>query len=321
MSNELMVIEVTDDMAPVVYVAGGLDKYFDMVKDAVSGEVPDLTTKKGRDRIASLAAQVSRSKTAVEKPGRAYLKRLKEMPKTVEAELREWVNNCDNLRDEVHRPLTEWEDEQKLIEAERIAAEEAERLRIQIESDHEIALLMNEKFDREREEERKAAEAAMVERDRKLQEEAAERARAEEAAKQQAERDRVDRERVEAIQREEAAIKQAQAAEAARVAAEEKAIADAEIAEKRRIEAGRQALIAAEAAALAAVDRERKRIKEAAAAAKEEYERRAADIAHRRTVNSKIKSEIIALGLSDEQAIVVIKAMVNGNISNVKITY
>lgn len=110
MSNELMVIEVTDDMAPVVYVAGGLDKYFDMVKDAVSGEVPDLTTKKGRDRIASLAAQVSRSKTAVEKPGRAYLKRLKEMPKTVEAELREWVNNCDNLRDEVRRPLTEWEE-------------------------------------------------------------------------------------------------------------------------------------------------------------------------------------------------------------------
>lgn len=37
MSNELMVIEVTDDMAPVVYVSGGLDKYFDMVKDAVSG--------------------------------------------------------------------------------------------------------------------------------------------------------------------------------------------------------------------------------------------------------------------------------------------
>lgn len=60
-----------DDMAPVVYVAGGLDKYFDMVKDAVSGEVPDLTTKKGRDRIASLAAQVSRSKTAVEKPEQA----------------------------------------------------------------------------------------------------------------------------------------------------------------------------------------------------------------------------------------------------------
>ena len=317
----MMVIEVTDDMAPVVYVAGGLDKYFDMVKDAVSGEVPDLTTKKGRDRIASLAAQVSRSKTAVEKPGRAYLKRLKEMPKTVESELREWVNNCDRLRDEVRRPLTEWEEEQKRIEVERIAAEEAERLRIQIESDHEIAILMNEKFDREREEERKAAEAAIVERDRKLQEEAAERARAEEAAKQQAERDRVERERVEAIQREEAAIKQAQAAEAARVAAEEKAIADAEIAEKRRIEAERQALIAAEAAALAAVDRERKRIEEAAAAAKEEDERRAADRAHRGTVNSKIKSELIALGLSDEQAIAVIKAMVNGNISNVKITY
>lgn len=321
MSNELMVIEVTDDMAPVVYVAGGLDKYFDMVKDAVSGEVPDLTTKKGRDRIASLAAQVSRSKTAVEKPGRAYLKRLKEMPKTVESELREWVNNCDSLRDEVRRPLTEWEEEQKRIEVERIAAEEAERLRIQIESDHEIALLMNEKFDREREEERKAAEAAMVERDRKLQEEAAERARAEEAAKQQAERDRVERERVEAIQREEAAIKQAQAAEAARIAAEARAIAEAEAAEARRIEAEKRAIIAAKVAAAEAIERERKRVEAAEAAARAEDERRAADRAHRGAVNSRIKSELIALGLSDEQAIAVIKAMVKGEISNVKITY
>ena len=41
--------------------------------------------------MASLAAKVSKSKTAVEKPGRDYLRRLKEMPKVVEAELREFV--------------------------------------------------------------------------------------------------------------------------------------------------------------------------------------------------------------------------------------
>jgi hypothetical protein len=42
-----------------------------------------------------------------------YLKRLKEQPKVVEAELRRFVTECDQLRDEVRRPLTEWEDAEK----------------------------------------------------------------------------------------------------------------------------------------------------------------------------------------------------------------
>lgn len=106
--SELTVIEVTPEQAPVLYVPNGLDAYLDQIRQAVN-EVPDLSTKKGRDRVASLAAQVSRSKTAIEKPGRDYLKRLKELPKEVEAELRRFVTECDAIRDETRRPLTEWE--------------------------------------------------------------------------------------------------------------------------------------------------------------------------------------------------------------------
>lgn len=69
------------------------------------------------------------------------------------------------------------------------------------------------------------------------------------------------------------------------------------------------------------IERERERVEAAEAAARAEDERRAADRAHRGAVNSRIKSELIALGLSDEQAIAVIKAMARGEISNVKITY
>lgn len=101
--------EISEANAPAIYVAGGLKQFIDMVKAEVEGEVPDLTTRKGRERIASLAAKVSKSKTAVEKPGRDYLRRLKEMPKVVEAELREFVTKMDALRDETRRPLTEWE--------------------------------------------------------------------------------------------------------------------------------------------------------------------------------------------------------------------
>ena len=101
--------EISEANAPAIYVAGGLQQFIDLVKGEIEGEVPDLTTRKGRERIASLAAKVSKSKTAVEKPGRDYLRRLKEMPKVVEAELRDFVTKMDALRDETRRPLTEWE--------------------------------------------------------------------------------------------------------------------------------------------------------------------------------------------------------------------
>lgn len=110
--TDLAIIEIAPDMAPAIYVENGLDSFPEKIRAGVN-EVPDLSTAKGRARIASLAAQVSRSKTAVEKPGRDYLKRLKEQPKVVEAELRRFVTECDQLRDEVRRPLTEWEDAEK----------------------------------------------------------------------------------------------------------------------------------------------------------------------------------------------------------------
>jgi hypothetical protein len=112
MSAQQQVITIDDisaDNAPAIYVAGGLGQFFDAVKAEVTAEVPDLTIRKGRERIASLAATVSKSKKAVETPGRDYLKRLKEMPKVVEAELREFVTKMDALRDATRQPLTDWE--------------------------------------------------------------------------------------------------------------------------------------------------------------------------------------------------------------------
>lgn len=112
MSAEQQLITIEDisaDNAPAIYVSGGLGRFLEAVTAEVTAEVPDLSTRKGRDRIASLAAKVSKSKSAVEKPGRDYLKRLKEMPKVVEAELREFVTKMDALRDATRKPLTDWE--------------------------------------------------------------------------------------------------------------------------------------------------------------------------------------------------------------------
>ena len=117
-STELALPVITEDKYPAIYVSGGLDGYYQSIREQVMSEVPDLTTKKGIARIKSLAAMVSSSKVAVEKPGREYLKQLKEMPKVIEAELRDWVTKMDALRDEVRQPVTELEEKEKA----RIAA-------------------------------------------------------------------------------------------------------------------------------------------------------------------------------------------------------
>ena len=158
----IITLDITPDTAPAIFRGAGLGQYFEHIRASVN-EAPDLSTKRGRDRIASLAAQVSRSKTAVERPGREYLKSIKALPRLIETELREFADMCDDLRDEVRRPLTEWEAEQARIEDERKAAEAAAALALQVDADHEIALLMDREIDHQREEARQAAEQAQRE--------------------------------------------------------------------------------------------------------------------------------------------------------------
>ena len=110
-ANQLAVTidDISEANAPAIYVKDGLKPFLQAVKEEVGSQVPDLTTAKGRARIASLAKKVSDSKVAVEKPGRDYLRRLKEMPKVVEVELKEFVDAMNALRDETRKPLSDWE--------------------------------------------------------------------------------------------------------------------------------------------------------------------------------------------------------------------
>lgn len=184
--TDLTVIEINPEQAPALYSAGGLNGFLEQIRE-LAKEVPDVTTKKGRDRIGSLARMVGSSKTAIEKPGREYLKRLKEAVKPAEEELRVFTRECDAIRDAILKPRDEWEAEQERIKAEEAMNalhaealemnEEFDRQRAaQIEADHEMALLMNDAFDLDREEQRRQAEQAQRERDEKLQREAAEKA-------------------------------------------------------------------------------------------------------------------------------------------------
>lgn len=107
--ENITVENIRDDYAPIVFGHNCLNHFVELVRKNVIGEVPDLTTDKGRKRVASLAATVARSKTAVDEVGRNYLRKLKAMTKPIEAELREFETAMNALRDEVRKPLDEWQ--------------------------------------------------------------------------------------------------------------------------------------------------------------------------------------------------------------------
>lgn len=318
---DLTVIEIKPEQAPTLYRAGGLDAYLEQIRQAVN-EVPDLTTKKGRDRVASLAAQVSRSKTAIEKPGREYLKRLKEAVRPAEAEIKRFVDACDELRDATRKPLTEWEAEQERIKAEEAMNaihvealamnEEFDRqLAARIESDHEMALLMNDAFDREQ-----ADKAAEAERQRIAHEEEIKRLAAAAAAREVEQR--AQREREEAAHREAVLKAQAEQAERDRIAAEQKAEAD----KKAAVEAERRkAQEEADRIRREAEQREQARLAEEKRKA-DEQARREADVKHRKTVGVEVVKALMAnTSLTRDQAIEVLTAVKDGRIPHTGISY
>lgn len=184
--TDLVVIEKQNAMA-VFTTKEQLDPIIEAIEKEARSLVPDVSTRKGRDAIASMAHKVARSKTYIDNAGKDLVAELKALPKQIDESRRIVRERLDALKDEVRKPLTEWEAEQERIKAEEaMNALHAEALEMNIkfdqelaakfEADHEMALLMNKDFDRDREEQRRLAEQAQRERDEKIQREAAEKA-------------------------------------------------------------------------------------------------------------------------------------------------
>ncbi|MEE8663462.1 MAG: hypothetical protein SOH81_07775 [Acetobacter sp.] len=69
----------------------------------------DPTTEKGRKHIKSVAYQVSRSKTALDDMGKLVKEDAMELVKRVDADRRIITERLDALRDEVRKPVTDYE--------------------------------------------------------------------------------------------------------------------------------------------------------------------------------------------------------------------
>lgn len=318
--TDLVVIEKQNAMA-VFTTKEQLDPIIEAIEKEARSLVPDVSTRKGRDAIASMAHKVARSKTYIDNAGKDLVAELKALPKQIDESRRIVRERLDALKDEVRRPLTEWEAEQERIKAEEaMNALHAEALvmnesidlqrAIQFEADHEMALLMNKDFDRDREEQRRLAEQAQHERDERLKQEAAEQARRDAEAKHKAE--------IEAAARREAEEKaRAEAAERQRIETEQRAAREKKEAEERARREKEEAV---------AAERRRQEEAEAARLAEEqrkaeEEARRAADKEHRRTVNRRVYADLIAQGIPEEFAQKAVLAIAGGKVQDAHIKY
>lgn len=349
---QLAAVPPKETALQVYSTENGLEPYLQIIKAEIDSFVPDVSTRKGREAIASIAYKVARSKTALDNAGKELVAELKEVPKKIDAERKRMRDLLDAWQADVRRPLTEWEE----AEAARVARHQGEidkiNLRLECRDLDSTELKANiawleglaiseawEEFEAEAARAKDKALAAL--RDalaarEKFEAEQAEleRLRAEAAAREQKEREeRIAREAAEgeriaaerrAQEEREAATRREAEAKAAAERRELELKLQAEQAEREKAEAQRRAEQAerdAQARVEAAAAAERQRQADEKARVERETAAREADKAHKKAISNEALAALIAGGMPEECAKQAITLIAQRKVPHIVIQY
>lgn len=308
---------------------GGTDALFERIAEQARSFVPDVTTRKGREEIGSVAMKVSKSKTLTEKYAKDLVAEEKARIKLIDDDRIQFCKKMDSLRDEILAPRDAWEQAEKdrvgfhkqCIQDIKDMLKEAvdlgfnstqikssighlENLAIDVDGWEEfiqeaqlakfetLELLRKTLSDREK------YEAKQAELDRLRQ--------AEQVRIQQERDAQIAREATEKAQREARLKAEKEAAELREQALKQKSIDDAkqaEITKQQAIEAERQRI---EAEQFAKSESERK-----------EIEAREADVAHKKRICSEALAALVKIGVDAEMGKKILKAINAKSIPNV----
>lgn len=349
--NELQVIE-QNAIISAFAKRGGTDELFERIASEARSYVPDVTTRKGRDAIGSLAMKISKSKTLIEKHGKELVADQKAKIKLIDDDRISVIKKFDALRAEILEPRDAWEQAEKdRVEKHKNRIDEIKAYFTGIFIDSEniktsIAHVEAIDIDSSFEEFEQEAKLAKYETLEKLRTALTDREKYE---AEQVELERIRKEEAERLQRERDERIASEAVEKAKLEAEQKAKSEAERIEREKAEAiQREALLkaqkeAAEARAIElqnqakarekqaeidkqkAIEAEHIRIEHEAqqrleAEQKAEAER-IANIEYTRSVNQRIVLAMANYGLSEEQSKNLIKAIYKNQIPNISIKY
>jgi hypothetical protein len=342
--NELQVLE-QNVIAAAFGKENGIQELFNRMAEQARSIVPDVSTKKGRDAIASQAYKVSKSKTAVDNHGKDLVAGIKAQAAVIDRDRKAWRDQCDALRDEIRKPLDEWEKaEEDRVQSIKDRISNFDVGRVDAFSSSELikriigeveATAIDESFAEFANEASIKKDAALISYKQSL----------EIALKREAEQAELERLRQEEIVRQQKERDEAiahQAAEQVRLEAERKAKEEADRVEREKQEtiakaerekreaAEREARLiaekeAAELRAQHAAEAERKRI-EAEQAAKIEAEHRAelarqANQAHRRKICNEALQGLLTLGIDEAKGKEILQAINKGLVPHVSIKF
>lgn len=336
-STDLAIVETLN--AAIVFAPGGVDAILEKIRAEVQSFKGDISTAGGRDQIRSMAFKVARSKTALDEMGKELVSDWKQKAGKVDAARPRIREQLDALKDEVRKPLDDWE----AAEKDRVEAHEKAILDLEALLDfggqeptaaqlHKRVEILAARPARQWQEfVQRASEVSL--RVGKRLEDLHTAAITREA--ERAELDRLRREQVEREQRERDERIAREAAERARIAAETKAAREADEAAARAAatearlereakelrEAAERLAAKAERDKEAAIEAERKRVTDAKAREDAETAKREADKKHKAKINNEILVELSALGLSKELGVAVVAAIARGQIPHIKISY
>lgn len=351
------IVDLTKYNIATLFTKGGSEPFLDEIEKQAESIVIDITTPKGRKEIASMAYKIAQSKTTLDKAGKELKDEEQKKVNAIDAERKNIRDRLDALKEKVRAPLTEFEklEESRVkahkerIDAMRVAphyeeeltSDEIQRKITDLENTHEsnsdgspyiwqefgdmakavfesshkqlstkfeqrakhekdraeLEKLRQEKEQKEREEREEALKQEAADRARKEAEEKAEREKLEAETKAKAEQDRLQREK--------------QEAEAKAKAEKERFEREAKEREER-----------AEREKQEAIEAERKRAEDEKAKVEAERKKREADDKNKQRVYLDIHSAIVeATGDGGKESHQIAKAIVEGRIPHVTISY
>ena len=331
---------------------GGTEALFERIAEQARSFVPDVTTRKGREEIGSVAMKVSKSKTLTEKYAKDLVAEEKARIKLIDDDRIQFCKKMDSLRDEILAPRDAWEQAEKdRVQAIQDKIAQFDSGRVDIGSPLSLiisviaeieAIEIDESF-AEQQEQAKLKKYECLEVLRKVQ------ADREKYEAEQAELDRLRQAEQVRIQQERDAQIAREAAEKATREAEEKARFEADrvqrekaeseqrearlIAEKEAAELREQALKQkaiddakqAEIAKQQAIEAERQRIEAEqfaqAEAVRKAQEAREANVAHKKQICSEALKGLTDLGVDEDLGKEILRAINKGLVPHVSIKF